>query len=110
MTQVHHHLAALHKHLRQRKQVMHAQGSLSSMLNVVCHSHACSGRVSLVLTGVGSDDDWGAGMIADALYTFSNDITRVHSLLPELALADRRASTLTCVPNLLHAAQPMVCG
>lgn len=44
--------------------------------------------------------DWGAGTLADALYTFSNDVTRVHSLLPELALADRCAFSHSVTPIL----------
>ena len=34
-------------------------------------------------------EDWGAQALAQALYTVSNDLTRVHTLLPELSPADR---------------------
>ena len=34
-------------------------------------------------------EDWGAAALAQALYTVSNDVTRVQTLLPELSPADR---------------------
>ncbi|EIE21455.1 hypothetical protein COCSUDRAFT_66895 [Coccomyxa subellipsoidea C-169] len=34
-------------------------------------------------------EDWGATVLAEALYTASNDVARVQSLLPELSPADR---------------------
>ena len=33
--------------------------------------------------------DWGAAVVAQALYTISNDVTRIQSLLPELSPQDR---------------------
>ena len=35
------------------------------------------------------EEDWGAAALAQALYTVSNDVTRVQTLLPELSPADR---------------------
>ncbi len=53
-------------------------------------------------------EDWGAGALAQALYTVSNDVTRVQTLLPELSPADRWAiSTSVTEPSYsvtwLHA-------
>lgn len=50
-------------------------------------------------------EDWGASVLAEALYTASNDVTRVQSLLPELSPADRCSkhqsySRRSCAPPL----------
>ena len=37
----------------------------------------------------GFSGDWGAAGISDALYTISNDMQRIQSLLPELSPQDR---------------------
>ena len=50
-------------------------------------------------------EDWGAGALAQALYTVSNDVTRVQTLLPELSPADRWLHTLLQslgLPMVLH--------
>ena len=40
-------------------------------------------------TGLSCVGDWGAAVVAQALYTISNDVTRIQSLLPELSPQDR---------------------
>ena len=42
-----------------------------------------------VATFAEPSEDWGAAALAQALYTVSNDVTRVQTLLPELSPADR---------------------
>jgi len=37
----------------------------------------------------GFSGDWGTAGISDALYTISNDMQRIQSLLPELSPQDR---------------------
>ena len=43
----------------------------------------------LYLSAAGFSADWGAVKLADALYTISNDISRIQKLLPELSPQDR---------------------
>ncbi|CAL8469580.1 g9121 [Coccomyxa elongata] len=42
-------------------------------------------------------EDWGASVLAEALYTASNDVARVQSLLPELSPADRGTEVVEAV-------------
>lgn len=49
----------------------------------------CQRRSSLLRGDAEPSEDWGAAALAQALYTVSNDVTRVQTLLPELSPADR---------------------
>lgn len=42
-----------------------------------------------VFFAAGFSADWGAVKLADALYTITNDISRIQKLLPELSPQDR---------------------
>ena len=41
--------------------------------------------------------DWGAGSVAEALYTIATDVSRIQGLLPELSPQDRCAVLCCCI-------------
>ncbi|KAK9817324.1 hypothetical protein WJX74_004288 [Apatococcus lobatus] len=62
--------------------------------------HGRSGSPSLRLTSPALQRDWGSASLADALYTISNDITRLQRLLPELSPQDRGVEIVEGVVRL----------
>ena len=53
------------------------------------HCHAVLNKQSAPPPFAGFSGEWGATGISDALYTISNDMQRIQSLLPELSPQDR---------------------